>query len=58
MRYSQSLGDVSEASSASFFCQKTPNLVGPLHRAILSHWVRQKHSACYDMRLTTDRVHG
>ena len=50
--------DFSEADSASIFNNEERKLVSPLQRAILSHWVPQKHSAFYDMHLRTDQVYG
>ena len=29
--------------------KEAPNLVDPLDRAIVSHWVQHQHSACSDM---------
>ena len=38
--------------------KEAPNLVDSLDRAILSHWVPQKHSICLDVRLRKDQVYG
>jgi hypothetical protein len=49
---------VSEAVSASFIRYGAPKLLYPLYKAILRHWVPQKHPTSVGKLLKTELVRG